>query len=123
MRHTDSIVGKPANSAGETRIRALPLQHLLGEIHPAGEASRPTLGHVPLETPPAALQRTWEDLCRGCRVRLWMTQVLGRGPREAVIGESGILLPDHQGLGQALGSLLIVLHSDLQKKVCRKEFT
>ena len=48
-----------------------------------------------------------------------MTQVLGRGAREAVIGEAGILLPDHQGLGQALGGLLIVLHSDLQEKVQR----
>lgn len=44
-----------------------------------------------------------------------ITQVLGRGPREVVVGEAGILLPDHQGLGQALGGLLIVFHSDLQK--------
>lgn len=48
------------------------------------------------------------------------TQVLGRSPREAVVGEPGILLPDHQGLGQALGGLLIVFHSDLQKWVCRR---
>lgn len=48
------------------------------------------------------------------------TQVLGRGPREVVVGEPGILLPDHQGLGQALGGLLIVFHSDLQKGVCRR---
>lgn len=46
-----------------------------------------------------------------------MTQVLGCGPWKAVVGKPGILLPDHQSLGQALGSLLIVLHSDLQKRV------
>ena len=62
---------------------------------------------------------TWEALFQGRGVQPPMTQVLGRGAREAVIGEAGILLPDHQGLGQALGSLLIVLHGDLQEKVQR----
>jgi hypothetical protein len=48
-----------------------------------------------------------------------MSQVLGCGPWEAVVGKPCILLPDHQGLGQALGSLLIVFHSDLQQETCK----
>lgn len=66
---------------------------------------------------------TWEALLRWCSVYPPMTQVPGCGPWEAVVGKPGILLPYHQGLGQALGSLLIVLYSDLQKRVCREEFT
>lgn len=60
---------------------------------------------------------TWEILFQTCSVCPPMTQVLGCGLRETVIGKSGILLPDYQGLGQALGSLLVVLHSDLQKRM------
>lgn len=57
---------------------------------------------------------TWETLFQRHTFPL-MSQVLGCGPREAVIGKPCILLPDHQGLGQALGSLFIVFHSDLQQ--------
>lgn len=66
---------------------------------------------------------TWKALFRRCSIYPTMTQVAGSRPWEAVVGKPGILLPYHQGLGQALGSLLIVLHGDLQKGVGREEST
>lgn len=58
---------------------------------------------------------TWEALFRRCSVYPPMTQVPGSGPREAVVGKPGVPLPYHQGLGQALGGLLVVFHGDLRE--------
>lgn len=57
---------------------------------------------------------TWETLFQRYTFAL-MSQVLGCSPWEAVVGKPSILLPDHQGFGQALGSLFIVFYSDLQR--------
>lgn len=60
---------------------------------------------------------TWLDLVFGFEsLPLDVTQVLGSRAREALVGQTHVLLPDGQGAVQTLAGQLEVIHGHLKKQ-------
>lgn len=58
---------------------------------------------------------TWHELVLFPPLPIFgISEESGGGPGEGVVGQSGVLLSDEQGLEEAFGCLLIILDCDLR---------